>query len=303
MHQLRVVEAIAAHKSLLKAAQALGVSQPALTKSLREIEALMGVRLFDRHARGAEANRFGALAAESARRILAEANRLEAELDRAAEQLAGSVAVGALPTAAAGLLPAVVARLQSSHPLMRIQIVENRSEELLAALGRGEIDLVVGRLYDPAVPDDFVRTVLYAEPIALLARADHPVFGLDRADADALRPFPLALPTATQRVSQEIEQFLAALGLEPTDRLRSSSLPLIRELLFATDTITAMPRLMLAGDLLRGAVRALDIPGRAPPRPAGIIARRDRELNPSGRAFVESLRGYLAELDAEADGD
>ncbi len=260
---------------------------------------MLGVSLFDRHARGVAANTFGKLVAEAARRILFEVNRLDAELDRAAESVAGAVVVGALPSAAAGLLPSVVARLQSQHRHIRVKVIEGRTEEMLSALALGQVDLVIGRLYDQATPDKFLRTVLYQEPIAVLARADHPIFALDHVAAQALGSYPLALPTATQRVAQEIEQFLATLGLKPADELRSSSLPLIREMLLSTDTVTVMPRLMLAGDLLRGAIKALPSLDKAPARPAGLIMRNDRQANPSARAFIDALRACLAELDTE----
>lgn len=279
----------------------LGLTQPALSKSLHEIETLLGVRLFERHARGVTANEFGTLVSDAARRILLEVNQLEVALDRAAEGVEGTVVAGALPVAAAGLLPSVVARLQSLHRHIRVKIIEGRTEEMLSALALGQVDLVVGRLYEPAIPDQFARTVLYEEPIAILARADHPIFATGSVGAEALSAFPLALPTTTQRVGQEIDQFLAALDLKATDQLRSSSLPLIREMLLSTDTVTVMPRLMMAGDLLRGTVRALPGPDGASARPAGLIMRRAQQPNPTVRAFVDALRACLAELEAETD--
>src|SRR5215213_5560381 len=82
LHLLRALDAIDAQRSLLKASTALGVSQPALTKSLQEIEDIVGVRLFDRHARGVQPTEAGAVLVQSARRILAEMRRIDEELDR-----------------------------------------------------------------------------------------------------------------------------------------------------------------------------------------------------------------------------
>jgi len=302
LHQLRIVDAVSTHKSLIKAGGALGLTQPALSKALHEIETMMGARLYERHGRGVTANAFGDLVTEAARRILVDVRRLDNELDRLEERVEGAVAVGALPTAAAGLLPGVVARLRVTHPKVRVRITEGRTEEMLTALGLGEIDLVVGRLYDPPAPDSFVRTFYYQEPIAILARADHPLFQAARIDRDLLAILPLALPTITQRVSQEIDQYLAAVGLNPDDQLRTSSLPLIRELVLATDTITAMPRLMMAGDVLRGTIRPVPVLVEAAPRPAGLIRRGTQDLSAGARAFVDALRDYVADLDAGPAG-
>ena len=113
---------------------------------------------------------------------------------------------------------------------------------------------------------------------------------------EELRRYDLVLPTVTQRVGQEIEHLLSLLGLVPTSSLRSSSYGFIREMLLATDLISVMPRLMMAGDLLRGALRVVPLPIPAPDRPAGLILPRDRALPQAGRAFVECLRAHVAEV-------
>ena len=79
------------------------------------------------------------------------------------------------------------------------------------------------------------------------------MFAGEPVSVEELRRFDLVLPTVTQRVGQEIEHLLSLLGLVPASSLRSSSYGFIREMLLATDLISIMPRLMMAGDLLRGA--------------------------------------------------
>ena len=101
-HLLRAVDAIERHSSLLKASVALGVSQPALTKSLHELEDILQVRLFDRHSRGVRPTEAGTVFVRSARRILAELHRLDEDLDLLSSPGGGVVALGALPVAAAG---------------------------------------------------------------------------------------------------------------------------------------------------------------------------------------------------------
>ena len=293
---LRAVDAVATHGSLLKAAAALGISQPALTKSLHELEDLLQLRLFDRHARGVRPTAAGAVFLRSARRMLAELRRLDEELDELAGPGGGTIALGALPVAAAGVLPGALARLKAAHPEIKVRLRQGRTEELLPLLAAGELDLVVGRLYEPAVPDGFAREPLWTEPISVLARAGHPVFAQDPVTVEDLRRYDLVLPTVTQRVGQEIEHLLSLLGLAPTASLRSSSYGFIREMLLATDLISIMPRLMMAGDLLRGALRVVPLPIPAPDRPAGLILPRDRALPPPGRAFLECLRAHVADI-------
>jgi len=294
--QLRAVDAVATHGSLLKASAALGISQPALTKTLHELEDLLGTRLFDRHSRGMRQTAAGVVFLRAARRVLAELRRLDEELDELALAGGGTVALGALPVAAAGVLPGALVRLKATHPGIKVRLRQGRTEDLLPLLAAGELDLIVGRLYEPAMPDGFLREPLWAEPISVLARAGHPVFDRDPVTVEELRRYDLVLPTVTQRVGQEIEHLLSLLGLVPAASMRSSSYGFIREMLLATDLISVMPRLMMAGDLLRGALRVVPLPVPAPDRPAGLILPRGRALPPAGRAFVECLRGHVAEV-------
>lgn len=296
MHHLRAVEAIVAQGSLLKAATVLGVSQPALTKSLQELEEILQQRLFDRLPRGVRPTEAGELFAKAGRRILAELRRLDEELDRVSGTEGGIVAVGTLPVAATGVLPGVLTRLKVQHPHLRVRLEQGRTEDLLPKLAAGEIELIVGRLYEPTLPDGFIREPLWQEPISILARQDHPIFSLAQVNAGVLRNYDLVLPTVSQRVGQEIEAFLTALALEPATSLRSSSYGFIREMLHGTDMISAMPRLMMAGDLLRGTLRVVPLPTFSPPRPAGIIRKKSCNLTAAAQAFLDALQNHVEEI-------
>ena len=296
LHLLRAVDAIETHRSLLKASAGLGLSQPALSKSLQELEETLQLRLFDRHPRGVTPTEAGNVVVGSARRILAELRRLDEELDLLSRPGGGTVALGALPVAAAGVLPGTLTRLKETHPEIRVRLQQGRTEELLPLLASGEIDLIVGRLYAPQVPDGFEREPLWTEPISILARAEHPLFAVPTMSIEELRRYDLVLPTVTQRVGQEIETLLSALGLTPTASLRSSSYGFIREMLHGTDLLSIMPRLLMAGDLLRGTLRVVPLPITAEDRHAGLILPRGRLLPPAGRSFVTCLRSYMAEL-------
>ena len=298
LQHLRCIEAIAASGSLLKASAALGLTQPALSKALREAEAIVGKPLFERHSRGVRLTGAGQAAREAAGRVIAEIRRLDDALDGLDQPGRGVLALGVLPVAASGVLPGALARLKAAEPALRVRLEQGRTEELLPLLAAGEIDLVVGRLYEPAVPDAFARKNLWTEPMSILARDGHPIFAGGAIDAEALRPFDFVLPTITQRVGQEIERLMAQMGLDASAAFRSSSYGFIREMLLGGDSVAVMPRLMMVGDLLRGALRVAPLPLPAPERPAGLIQRRDAKLSAPAALFVEVLRGYVGELAA-----
>jgi LysR family pca operon transcriptional activator len=288
---------VAEHESVLRAARALGMSQPAVTKTLHEIEDLVGVAIFDRMPRGVLLNEYGRAFLTRARRILAEVERVGDDLAHVADGRAGTIVVGALPSAASGLMPASLARFRKAHPGLVARVVHGRMDQLLPRLEAGSLDMVVGRLYEPRVPDDFRRQVLYDEPISILCRAGHPVLERANPTLDAIAGYDFVLPSLEQRIGQDVERAVAALKLEPASPpLRSTSLSFIRELLLGSDTLTILSRMMMAGDLLRRAVRIVPLSVPTPSRPAGLITLRQRKPSPGIDALVAILRTYIGEL-------
>ncbi len=296
LQHLRAVDAIAAQGSLLKASAALNLTQPALSKTLHEAEEILATRLFDRHPRGVTPTAAGAALIETARRMMAELRRLDETLDIVGHPGRGALALGVLPVAASGVLPGALTRMRAAHPQIRVRLEQGRTEELLPLLAAGEIEMIVGRLYEPAAPDGFVREPLWSEPIALLARPGHPILALNEIDSENLRAFDLALPTVSQRVGLEIEWILQKLGLESTVAYRSSSYNFIREMLIGGDFLAIMPSLMMAGDLLRGALELRPLPLPPSQRLAGVIRRAGAAATPAGRAFLDALSGFVGEL-------
>jgi LysR family pca operon transcriptional activator len=298
---LRLADALDTHGSMLKAGAALGLSQPALSRGLRELEDVVGAQLFERHARGVRPTAAGVVMIRLARRLLGELRRTDEELDAVGSAEGGAVAIGVLPVAAVGVLPGALIRLRRTNPALRVRLQQGRTEELLPLLAARELDLVVGRLYAPAVPDAFLREPLWEEPISVLARAGHPLLRLrGKVNAAALARHELVLPTVSQRVGQEIDQVLLQLGLPLDVPLRSSSYGFIRETLLASDAISIMPRSMMVGDLVRGALRVVPVAVTAPPRPAGIIRLADPPPSAAAASFIRALQAHVSEALAES---
>ena len=298
VRQLRVLAAVAAQGSLLKASQSLGLSQPALTKSLREIEDLVGVRLFERHARGVEENAYGAILAQASRRVLDIIREAEEAIDRLDDKQDGSVVIGALPTAAAGVMPAVMHRLRTDWPGISIRVIEDRYEALMGALDVGDIDLVVGRLYTPVRPEaNILRTELYDEPLSVIVGCDHPLAAGGAIDPGEIERFQVSLPIATFRIHEDTRDFLECYAIHADEGITTTSLTLLRELLASSTLVTVMPRLMLAGDILRGTLRAVPlIGGPPPPRPAGLLQRSDRPLTPPAQLVAQLIADHANEV-------
>jgi LysR family pca operon transcriptional activator len=289
IRQLRVAVAIAEHGSVLKAAQSLGLTQPATTRSLLDLEDYLGVRIFNRLPRGVSVTRHGEPVLARARRILSEVDRIPDDLALIETGLAQTVIIGVLPSAATGLLPQVLSRFQGEHPEIVVQVVEGRTHELLALLASGKVDLILGQLYEPAVHDSFHREPLYHEPLAILGREGHPIFLRKRIEARQLSAWNFVLPTLSQRIGQDVDRAIHENGIAAQSVSRANSMSMIREMLLATDYLTILSQLTLVGDLIRGSLRGLPIRIVTGPRPGGIILRTSGEVPKS----VETLRGVL----------
>ena len=295
LRQLRIVNALWHYGSVSRAARALRISQPALTKSLQEIEKTVGAQIYERHARGVRPTDAGRAIIETSRRVLAEVARLDDELDRIESSGSGSVAVGAFPAPAVGLVPKVIARLRAESSKLQIRIVEASFEELGPALSVGEVDLIVGRLYDPPAPDDFIREHLYDDPVVFMARSAHPIFESEPSVSDVAK-CDLIVPPVGRLFGQELDNLVLRLSNFRPNLVRAMSAGFTREIVHSTNTITLAPTLLMAGDILRGTIRIVPLDLQFPPRPSGVIYRADRPLLPAAHRFISELKVIIKEI-------
>jgi LysR family pca operon transcriptional activator len=292
---LRVMATVAAEGSLLKAAQALGLTQPALTKNLRELEDIVGARLFVRHSRGVSANAQGQLLADASRKILTILRETEDSLERLEIHTDGTVAVGVLPTAASWVAPQLLRRMKQRYPGVHLRVIENRSEELRNALDLGEIDFVIGRLYLPL--DDHPRIEqmpLYDEPMAFVVGRQHPLADKQCIEASELLNYPWSLPAPTLRVGIDTHAFLQALGVSRQEEFTNTSLAMLRELLLDSELVTVVPTLAFRGDIERGTLKTL-MPvdaARPPARTAGLLLRRGHPLSAAAQRLISVFSEY-----------
>lgn len=274
--QLRAVDAIDRAGSLLAAARVLGVTQPALTRTLREAETMLGQSLFVRQPRGVTPTHAGRAVADAARRILRELGTLETTLAAPAHP---ALTIGAIPSAAVGVLPGLLLALREGMPDLDLTVVEGNTATLLAALRHEEIDLMLGQIDLHLSPDLYEQTALYRDALIFAARAGHRLGG--RATPGDLAAFPLAVPVYIPGPEQELANMLEQSGVTPRPRmLRAATLGLIRELMLTSDTIAFLPRQMVAGDLARGTLMRIDVGLHRQRGPGGVITLRHRRHAP-----------------------
>ena len=297
LRQYRHVLALAEHASFRKAAEALGISQPALTKSLFLIEREVGQRLFDRHGQAIAPTVFGAIVVDAARRMLDSEEAMTRALGQVAALEAGELAVGVGPYAADTWMGQVSGRLLRSYPRLRIAIYVEPWESLPDLLRRGRVDLFVATTEQPLSRKEF-RVVEFPEQRGIwICRAGHPLAGGAAPPREALRDYVLISPTLTPSVRRW-------LGVE--DRrsrairrhVNTTSVTMIKAMVRQGDAITVIHPDQVRVELARGEFVQLDI--GAPPQPirTGLVWLADRSLSPAGLAFAREM---LAEVGVDAE--
>lgn len=175
VHHLRLLVALSEERGIHRVGRRLGMTQPAASKLLREIERAFGVTLFERTRRGVTPNRHGTAVVERARLMLGVLDGTWDTLAAITGGVVGAVSVGVYAVAAPVLLPRALEVLHRRGAALRVRLEEGSPESLLAALRRGQLDCVVGRVLEDEGTADLVIEHLYVEPIVVAVGPDHPL--------------------------------------------------------------------------------------------------------------------------------
>lgn len=287
-------------RSISKAAGVSDISQPAATKLLREIEELVGARLFERTRHKVEPTAPGALVLAAARRILSEVRRLGEELSALGGGEAGRVAIGSLISASSTLVPLSLGRLAERCPQVTTSIMETTEDVLLPALLVGDLDLVLGRLPERLDPRLDMRT-LYVERFCIVTRPGHPILAPDADLGAALGRASWVLPPPKTMTRVEVEQTLIRHGLGPPRVVAESSAVMVNlRLVQSSDSLSAMPMTLATVHARLGGLAMLRGGPVFPESRIGLIACAGRDQTPAARQFTAAVEEVAAELQAAA---
>lgn len=291
MRQLALIDALHVHGSLQRAAQLLHMSQPAASQMLREIERMLDLPLYERHARGLRPTVAGHRIAASARTILGALQVMAEELQAAEREAHRPLRVGAIP-AAFGLVTAALDRLQQ-HPWLRLQVQEDEHPALQAGVASGELDVALLRRPDGAVANRrFVP--LRSDRMVLAASPRHPAAALERVRWRDLAGSRWQLPPPAFAVRGLLDDRLRRAGIMPVAHPVQVVAPTLLRAVFAAadDVVIPAPWAVVAA-FEPGAVAVLKLPLRAPLPPLGALYRADGET-PALRELLMLLRDDAA---------
>lgn len=270
LRHVRAFLAIAAERSLTAAARAQGVTQPALSRTLMELETLLGQPLFLRQGRRLLLTEAGALFRRHAAMAM---DALDAGAAALRPEISGSIRVGVLPTAATRLFPRVVLRFRALRPEMVLVVETGPHHHLIRVLREGGIELMIGRLPDVSELPGLSFEHLYEEDIALVGRAGHPL--AKRPTPEALAGSALILPVGTALIRRPVDDYLASLGLGSVLPIAETvSLALGRGVCLASDALWFISRGVVAEELERGLMVEFPVGVKFLSGAVGITRRR-----------------------------
>ncbi|WP_159537623.1 LysR family transcriptional regulator [Aeromicrobium sp. 9AM] len=287
LKHLVLVDILMTQGSVVGAAKALHVTQPVVTRSLQDLEAVLGVPLFDRGARGLSPTEFGVAFTAHARAVIAQLRQSARHLTEIADADRGQVSIGTHLAGSNILIPRAIAKLKSAHPLLTVIVKEGPSDSLLTDLAAGRIDLIVGRLTAPS-NEGLIRRPLYQESVRVVVGAQHPFAGADVLELGDLAAFPWILPGPDTVLRGELEAYFLEQGFEvPRNRVETTSFLTARQLMLETEHVAVMPELIARED---PRISRLPISLEPIGHSVGLTLSAERQLNPASTAMIAALR-------------
>lgn len=287
---LRVLLAVHAQGSFTAAADVLGMSQPAVSIAIAQLEDWAGLRVVHRNRKGASLTGAGLLLLRRARAVENLLARAKDEMVGHRDQIEGPLTVAGTPGALLGLLPPILDRLTRSDTAVQVQALEVRDEDILPMLRGRDVDLALCTASRDQPPSDVAQTILASEPFVLLAAADAglPEAGLTVAEAAACK---WILPLAEGATRRQLEAVFLSSGVPiPRTIVRCDALATMKELVRTAGFVALLPASVAVSEVEAGLIRAVPLLGGPPSRQLAVWRLAAEEPMPLASRFIEAAR-------------
>lgn len=290
---VRAFVSVARAGGFTAAAKITGSTQPSLSRRVQQLEVEVGARLVVRAARGISLTRAGERFLVHAERALRSLEAGVTEVDELSEKPHGTVAIGAMPTVGAYVLPDVIAVFHHRHPDVVVKIREGFPEELEDLLARGELDLAIYNL--PVRRPDFAVKRLWQEDYLLVVPRDHRLAHAKKVDlAEIVKEKLVVIRGAT--ATRALEVACEEAGVPPRIVIETDGVESVRRMLVRNIGVALLPRLIVDAEFEHG-LRAIEVGKGGLRRQVALVHRGEGYLTAAARA----LRTLLVELEKRAD--
>jgi LysR family transcriptional regulator of abg operon len=299
LHQLTALITAVESGSLRRAAEKMRLSQPALSRSIRELEREVGAKLVDRTARGVVATVYG-------KALITRGKLVDAELRQAREDIAhlkaatyGDLRIGVTPVSAFSLLPRLLAEFKTRRSQLRVSITEEIGSGLLTQLGQGDFDFVLARMYESIDRREFSFEVLFHDSLVVFGRRGHPLargLRIAKAERDACDWVLPGMDSPARLAFQRT--FLDRTGALPQNTIESNSFMTMLTILSQTNLVGVAPQQLFGGTWLEEEFAIIDIGFEFPAQPTGIIRRARSIPSVATQVAIKELRELAGSMRA-----
>jgi len=300
LRQLRHFQEIVRCSSFGQAADKLNITQPALSKSIRNLEQSLGCQLLERHPTGVTPTEYGLVFLDYAALVISELERAVEELNALGGKGRGVVRVGAGSTMMRYLLPQAVRRFMDQAEGTSVNFRQGLKDDLLGALRRGEIDIMVGSTNPEALPEDMRHELILQDQIVIVADARHPLAQRKQLSLSDLAQQSWVLPEASEPEGERLNRLLRREGLaSPRIAVRTGSSVFMAALLKDSQYLSYLPAALIALDPDYAHLVPLDLATPVwTPVMVGVTYRRRGVMLAPVRRFINRLKDVAGEVPA-----
>ena len=292
LHHLKVFLAIAQTGSISAGATRLLISQPAVTREIRELEARLQLPLFDRQSRGVSLTAAGQRLLPYAEQIFALELAAERDLAEFASLGSGELRLGASVTLGSYLLPALIARFQQTYPGLQISLQIGNTAENLEQLQRSEISLSF--IEGPFAAERFNYCRLGSDALLPVASPLHPLAAEPQISASALAALPLFVREQGSGTRATLEQAYQALGLQPRIALALGNGEALKRSLQGGHGVAWISELAVQAELRSGQLVHLPVNDLSMRRDLHAVWRREHSLSPAASTLLSEVQEALS---------
>jgi DNA-binding transcriptional LysR family regulator len=295
IREIQHVTAIGRFRNFARAAESLDISQPALSKSIRAIEASLGVRLFERSRKGVSPTTFGEIVLSASGPLLRSMDEVLTEIRRVKGLEAGSLRIGSGAFALDMSVAETVTRLAGRHPSLHLRLVLDDWESLTRKVVAGSLDVAVAEVTAAEQEPQLSVERMGEHGGVFYCRAGHPILSRAPITFESVSGFPLAMSPLPGRVAPFFERIGAAGRIDPASghflpAITLDSVVLMKRAVRETDAISWAPKVLIASELRDGSLAALPFDPPWARLNYGIVRRADRPVTPALEMFLVELR-------------
>ncbi|WP_430397278.1 pca operon transcription factor PcaQ [Ferrovibrio sp.] len=288
---------VTAQKSFGKAARSLSLTQPAVSKAIAELEAILGTPLLERSRRGVFLTASGEVFRRYAGTAFAALKEGLDSVGRTERDGGTTISIGALPTVATRLVPAAVIAAKAEGLRATIRVLTGPNDYLLGRLKEGSLDIVVGRLSDPAMMQGLAFEPLYSEEIVFVVRQGHPLQHRSSVTLHDIAAYTVLFPIQGSIIRPDVERLMLGQGLTALpDTIETVSPSFGRRYTRMSDAVWIISRGVVLDDLEEGQLALLPVSIDRPTGAVGITTRFDTLPRAALNRLREALRRLAAEL-------